>query len=149
MEDNPDLHKVTTKGQITLPKKLREKLKIKPGDYLSIFQVGEDIVLTKKAPSQSPRFRERPVDKKNFLDENSFNEKQLTASLNKLYDQAILLEERDRVLLIKSLLDTLDKRGEKPSDDNLMSLKGIGKSLWGTKEDIEKHIEEERASWEK
>ena len=148
MKDNPDLHKVTTKGQITLPKKLREKLKIKPGDYVSIFQVGEDIVLTKKAPSQSPLFRETPAVYQGFLDENSKGE-QLATSLNKLYDQAILLEERDRVLLIKFLLDSLDKTGEQPSDYNLISLRGIGKGLWGTKEDIEKHIEEERSSWEK
>ncbi len=148
MKDNPDLHKVTTKGQITLPKKVREKMNIKPGDYISIFQVGEVIVLTKKAPSQSPLFREKPAFYQSFLDESSRGEQSIT-SLNKLKDQAILLEERDRVLLIKSLLDTLDKRGEQPSDDNLMSLKGIGKGLWGTKEDIEKHIEEERASWEK
>ncbi len=147
MKDNPDLHKLTTKGQITLPKKLRGKLKIKPGDFLSIFQVGENIVLTKKAPSQSPRFRGRTLDKQNFLDENSFKEKQLTASLNKLYDQAILLEERDRVLLIKFLLDSLVKTREQPSD--LKSLKGIGKGLWRTKEDIEKQIEDERSSWEK
>jgi len=111
MKDKPDLHKVTTKGQITLPKKLREKMNIKPGDYISIFQVGEVIVLTKKAPSKSPLFREKPAFCKSFLDKSS--------------------------------------RGEQPSDDNLMSLKGLGKGLWGRKEDIEKHIEEERASWEK
>lgn len=148
MKDNPDLHKVTTKGQITLPKKLREKLNISVGDYVSIFQVGEDIVLTKKAYSQSPLFRETPLVYQSFLDESSRGEQSIT-SLNKLYDQAMLLEERDRILLIKFLLDTLDKTGEQPSDDTLMSLKGIGKGLWGTKEDIEKHIEEERASWEK
>jgi len=146
MKDNPDLHKVTTKGQITLPKKVREKMNIKPGDYISIFQVGEVIVLTKKAPSQSPLFREKPAFYQSFLDESSRGEQSIT-SLNKLKDQAILLEERDRVLLIKFLLDSLVKTREQPSD--LKSLKGIGKGLWGAKEDIEKQIEEERASWEK
>ena len=148
MKDNPDLHKVTTKGQITLPKKLRDRLKINPGDYVSIFQVGEDIVLTKKAPSQSLLFAETSAIYQSFLEKSS-TVGQLSTSLNKIYDQAILLEERDRVLLIRFLLDSLDKSGEQHSDDELLSLKGIGGGLWGTKEEIEKHIEEERSLWEK
>lgn len=147
MKDNPDLHKVTTKGQITLPKKLRDRLQINPGDYVSIFQVGAEIVLTKKAPSQSHLFAETSAIYQSFLEKCSKGE--LTTTLNKIYDQAILLEERDRVLLIRFLLDSLDKPGKQYSDDELLSLKGIGGGLWGTKEEIEKHIEEERSSWEK
>jgi len=36
--------KVTSKGQITLPKKLRDKLKIREGDYLEAFLRGNELV---------------------------------------------------------------------------------------------------------
>lgn len=36
--------KVTSKGQITLPKQLRDKLKIKEGDYLEAFLRGNELI---------------------------------------------------------------------------------------------------------
>jgi AbrB family looped-hinge helix DNA binding protein len=36
--------KITAKGQITLPKQLRDKLKLKKGDYLEAFLRGEELV---------------------------------------------------------------------------------------------------------
>lgn len=40
--------KVLPKGQITLPKKIREALRIKEGDALVVFLRGEEIVLRKR-----------------------------------------------------------------------------------------------------
>ena len=40
--------KVLPKGQITLPKKIREALRIKEGDALMVFRRGEEIVLRKR-----------------------------------------------------------------------------------------------------
>ncbi len=36
--------KITSKGQITLPKRLRDKLKVKEGDYLEAFLRGNELV---------------------------------------------------------------------------------------------------------
>jgi len=44
--------KITTKGQITLPKSLREKLKLEKGDYLDAFIYSNSLVL-KPVPRQS------------------------------------------------------------------------------------------------
>jgi len=40
--------KVLPKGQVTLPKKIREALRIREGDSLMLFRRGEEIVLRKK-----------------------------------------------------------------------------------------------------
>ena len=40
--------KVLPKGQITLPKKIREALRIKEGDALMVLRRGEEIVLRKR-----------------------------------------------------------------------------------------------------
>lgn len=37
--------KVTSKGQITLPKLLRDKLKVRAGDYLEAFLRGDEMIL--------------------------------------------------------------------------------------------------------
>jgi len=46
--------KVTAKGQLTLPKLLREKLNIKKGDYLEAYVRGKELVLKPmpKAPAR-------------------------------------------------------------------------------------------------
>jgi AbrB family looped-hinge helix DNA binding protein len=41
--------KVSEKGQITVPKQLRERLGIRPGDELEVVDEGGKIVLTKAA----------------------------------------------------------------------------------------------------
>lgn len=147
MKDYQNLHKVTTKGQITLPKKIREKLNIKPGDYVLIIQVGEEVVLSKKISSRSLVFQEKTADYQSFLDEKN-KEKHLTTNLKEIYDQAIILEEKDRILLIKYLLESIERLEEQPSYHDLLLLEGIGQGLWGTKKEIDQHIEEERSSWE-
>jgi len=40
--------KVTSKGQVTIPKKLREEMGLKPGDYLEIKEEVEGYVINKK-----------------------------------------------------------------------------------------------------
>jgi len=39
--------KVTRKGQITLPKEIRDKLSIKEGDYLEVTLQGDKIIIKK------------------------------------------------------------------------------------------------------
>lgn len=38
--------RVSTKGQVVIPKKVREELGIEPGTYVSIQNTGTDIILT-------------------------------------------------------------------------------------------------------
>ncbi len=40
--------KVTSKGQVTIPKKLREKMGLKPGDYLEIKEDATGYIINKK-----------------------------------------------------------------------------------------------------
>jgi len=37
--------KVTTKGQVTIPKKIREKLNIKPSDFVLFVRKGNEVVI--------------------------------------------------------------------------------------------------------
>jgi antitoxin PrlF len=37
--------KVTTKGQVTIPKKIREKLNIQPGDFVLFVRKGNEVVI--------------------------------------------------------------------------------------------------------
>ncbi|MBW2369905.1 MAG: AbrB/MazE/SpoVT family DNA-binding domain-containing protein [Deltaproteobacteria bacterium] len=37
--------KITSKGQVTIPKKIRDSLKVAPGDYVQFVIVGDTIVL--------------------------------------------------------------------------------------------------------
>jgi AbrB family looped-hinge helix DNA binding protein len=45
--------KVSEKGQITVPKRMRERLGIRPGDELDVVDEGDRIVL-RKAPPDDP-----------------------------------------------------------------------------------------------
>lgn len=45
--------KVTSKGQVTIPKKVREKLGIQPGEEVGFEERGEQVIL-KKALTKSP-----------------------------------------------------------------------------------------------
>lgn len=44
-----ELAKVTTKGQITIPKAIREKLELKEGSKIIFLQRGDDIVIKNSA----------------------------------------------------------------------------------------------------
>lgn len=44
-----ELAKVTTKGQITIPKSIRDKLDLKEGSKIIFLQKGEDIVIKNSA----------------------------------------------------------------------------------------------------
>jgi AbrB family looped-hinge helix DNA binding protein len=45
--------KITSKGQVTIPKKVREKLGVQPGEEIS-FDEKEGVVFISKAVTQSP-----------------------------------------------------------------------------------------------
>jgi antitoxin PrlF len=45
--------KLTSKGQVTIPKKVREKLGVRPGEEIS-FDEKEGVVFISKAVTQSP-----------------------------------------------------------------------------------------------
>lgn len=45
--------KVTSKGQVTIPKKIRDKLGVRPGDDVG-FEEKEGLMLIKKAVTKSP-----------------------------------------------------------------------------------------------
>ena len=45
--------KITSKGQITLPKKIREKLGVHPGDELG-FEEQDNLIVIRKVVTESP-----------------------------------------------------------------------------------------------
>jgi transcriptional pleiotropic regulator of transition state genes len=47
MEAEYEVVKITSKGQMTLPKLIRDKLKLGQGSYLTVFLKGDEIVLKK------------------------------------------------------------------------------------------------------
>ena len=49
------------RGQVTIPRSVREDLELNEGDILNLFQVGEIIILSTRAP-QVPRLADRIVD---------------------------------------------------------------------------------------
>lgn len=147
MDDSQNIYKITTKGQVALLKKLRDQLKIKPGDYVSIYLVEDKIVLSKKRPSESLLTKEEISQLRESLSEKRVGKKP-NKKLKEIYDQATLLEESDRILLIKSLLKSIAKTVKLNPDLDFLSLRGIGNGLWGSKEEIESHIGKERSSWD-
>ena len=54
------LVKLTEKGQMTIPVGIRKALQLKPGDYLSVMQVGDGIVL-KKNKNKEPLSNDDPI----------------------------------------------------------------------------------------
>jgi len=54
--------KLSGKGQLTLPKKLREEYGLKEGDYLLLFPQGQGLRLEKAAISPLARFREMAAE---------------------------------------------------------------------------------------
>lgn len=58
--------KVSFKGQITIPKKIRQKLGIEPGDFILFVQEGKRVVLKKARVSPEEEFNKlvSTLDKK-------------------------------------------------------------------------------------
>ncbi|ACA60600.1 AbrB/MazE/SpoVT family DNA-binding domain-containing protein [Candidatus Desulforudis audaxviator] len=61
--------KLSGKGQLTLPKKLREEYDLKEGDYLLLFPQGQGLRLEKAAISPLVRFREMAAETERRFDE--------------------------------------------------------------------------------
>jgi antitoxin PrlF len=40
--------KMTSKGQITIPKEIREALELKPGDKVALTIVGDEVIMTRR-----------------------------------------------------------------------------------------------------
>ena len=47
--------KVTSKGQITVPREIRLLLGIDSGEYLEFIRKGDDIIISKKEEAQTPK----------------------------------------------------------------------------------------------
>lgn len=56
-----DMPRISTKGQVTIPKEIRDDLGIEPGDEVAFEQVGSGYKITKKAPTTADG--EDPFDK--------------------------------------------------------------------------------------
>ncbi|MQL53978.1 AbrB/MazE/SpoVT family DNA-binding domain-containing protein [Desulfofundulus thermobenzoicus] len=50
MNDQFDVIRITSKGQMTLPVRARKRLNIKEGDHLAVYIHGEEIILRKFSP---------------------------------------------------------------------------------------------------
>jgi len=58
--------KISSKGQIVIPKKIREKLKLKEGDEVIIFVVEDGILIKKKRKASLRELRGSLADKIDF-----------------------------------------------------------------------------------
>ena len=82
-EERPYSIQVRRRGQITIPRRLRESLAIKAGDTVSVFQVGEALLLTPR-PLQTPQLIERMAD---MLDESGLTLADLLADLPRIREE--------------------------------------------------------------
>jgi AbrB family looped-hinge helix DNA binding protein len=72
------ISRVTSKGQVTLPKKVRDKLRVRAGDYVTYEVVGNTVKLRRAQPMDLPWLRaistslapewDSPYDHENFDD---------------------------------------------------------------------------------
>ena len=66
--------KVSSVGQVTLPKEIREKLDITPNDYIIIEQIGETYFLKKLNPDKTTLEKIRERVKKSGITMEQLNE---------------------------------------------------------------------------
>ena len=50
-----DIAKVTSKGQVTVPKAVREKLELEPGSKIVFLQIGENLVVRNASSMTNPK----------------------------------------------------------------------------------------------
>ena len=62
MDATLDMAKVTTKGQITIPKAIRELLGVRTGDKVLFYDMGEGVVAMKSARVDAFRELQRTFD---------------------------------------------------------------------------------------
>lgn len=61
--------KVTSKGQVTIPKKLREEMGINPGDYLEVKEAKEGYVIKKQVDEEKIKDYVGILNRKDISDE--------------------------------------------------------------------------------
>lgn len=64
-----DIAKVTSKGQVTVPKAVREKLDLEPGSKIVFIQVGDDLVIRNAVSAISSEESKSDALKARFLKE--------------------------------------------------------------------------------
>ena len=74
---------IRQRGQMTIPRRLRESLAIEAGDTLTVFQVGDALLLTPR-PLQTPQLIERLAD---MLDESGLTLADLLADLPRIREE--------------------------------------------------------------
>ena len=79
-EDRPYAIQVRQRGQVTIPRRLRESLAIEDGDTLTVVQVGDALLLAPR-PLQTPQLIDRMAD---MLDESGLTLADLLADLPRI-----------------------------------------------------------------
>ncbi len=82
-EDRPYAIQVRQRGQVTIPRRLRESLAIEDGDTLTVFQIGDTLLLAPR-PLQTPQLIDRMAD---MLDESGVTLADLLADLPRIREE--------------------------------------------------------------
>ncbi|MBK7216641.1 MAG: AbrB/MazE/SpoVT family DNA-binding domain-containing protein [Candidatus Promineofilum sp.] len=82
-EDRPYAIQVRQRGQVTIPRRLRESLAIEEGDTLTVFQAGDALLLAPR-PLQTPQLIDRMAD---MLDESGVTLADLLADLPRIREE--------------------------------------------------------------
>ncbi len=82
-EERPYAIQVRQRGQVTIPRRLRELLAIEDGDTLTVFQVGDTLLLAPR-PLQTPQLIDRMAD---MLDESGLTLADLLADLPRIREE--------------------------------------------------------------
>ena len=82
-EDRSYAIQVRQRGQVTIPRRLRESLAIEEGDTLTVFQAGDALLLAPR-PLQTPQLIDRMAD---MLDESGLTLADLLADLPRIREE--------------------------------------------------------------
>ncbi len=82
-EDRPYSIQVRQRGQVTIPRRLRESLSIEDGDTLTVFQVGDTLLFAPR-PLQTPQLIDRLA---HMLDESGITLADLLADLPRIREE--------------------------------------------------------------
>lgn len=82
-EERPCSTQMRQRGQVTIPRRLRESLAIETGDTLTVFQIG-DALLLEPRPLQTPPLIDQMAD---MLDESGLTLADLLADLPRIREE--------------------------------------------------------------